>query len=152
MIYFVQSVDGGPVKVGTTRNLDRRLKELEARYRRPLSVLATMPGGRKEELQIHRQFSRLRLGNTEQFRPDADLMEFISRPLLVGANPQAVAAMPFPRPDGKTVGIRATGEWAAWIERGARHCRTDVAKLVDVAVAKYLRENGFQEPPPERIP
>lgn len=52
----------------------------------------------------------------------------------------------------KTIGVRATGEWAEWIERGAKHCRTDVAKLIDAAVVDYLRERGFVEPPPERIP
>lgn len=52
----------------------------------------------------------------------------------------------------KTVGVRSTGEWADWLERGAKHCRTDVAKLIDAAVADYLRGRGFTEPPPERIP
>lgn len=52
----------------------------------------------------------------------------------------------------RTIGVRATGEWAAWIEKGARFCRTDVAKLVDAAVADYLKAKGFGEPPPERIP
>jgi hypothetical protein len=36
----------------------------------------------------------LRLGRTEQFRPGADLLEFIGRPLLVGVNPDAVEASP----------------------------------------------------------
>jgi hypothetical protein len=52
----------------------------------------------------------------------------------------------------KTVGIRATGEWAAWLDRGAKHCRLDVAKLIDKAVAVYLKKEGFDEPPPVRIP
>jgi hypothetical protein len=52
----------------------------------------------------------------------------------------------------RTVGVRSTGEWADWLERGAKHCRTDIAKLIDAAVAQYLRANGFNEPPPDRIP
>jgi hypothetical protein len=52
----------------------------------------------------------------------------------------------------KTIGVRSTGEWAEWIERAARHCRTDVAKLIDAAVAEYVKARGFDEPPPERIP
>jgi hypothetical protein len=55
-------------------------------------------------------------------------------------------------PKPKTIGVRATGEWADWIERAARHCRTDVAKLIDAAVAEYVKVRGFDEPPPERIP
>ena len=52
----------------------------------------------------------------------------------------------------KTVGVRATGEWAAWLERGARYCRTDVAKLLDAAAVEYLKARGFNEAPPERVP
>lgn len=57
------------------------------------------------------------------------------------------------KPSGpRTIGIRSTGEWADWIERGARFCRTDVAKLIDAAVVEYLKDRGFTDPPPERIP
>lgn len=56
------------------------------------------------------------------------------------------------RPPTKTVGMRSTVEWAEWLERGARHCRTDVAKLIDAAVMDYLKARGFDEPAPERMP
>jgi hypothetical protein len=46
--------------------------------------------------------------------------------------------------------IRGSLEWRGWVERGADHCRTDVAKLVDVALIRYLREQGFTDPPPKR--
>lgn len=52
----------------------------------------------------------------------------------------------------KTVGVRATSEWADWLERLAKHNRTDVAKLVDAAVVSYAKATGFDETPPERIP
>ena len=61
--------------------------------------------------------------------------------------PKAAAKKP-PR----TVGVRTTAEWAEWLERGAKHCRTDVAKLIDASVADYLKVRGFDETPPERIP
>lgn len=50
----------------------------------------------------------------------------------------------------KTIGVRASAEWAEWVERGAKFCRVDMSKLVDISVVKYLREQGFDEPPPER--
>jgi hypothetical protein len=57
------------------------------------------------------------------------------------------------KPSGpRTVGVRASGEWADWIERAARYCRTDVAKLIDTAVAEYAKARGFAEEPPERVP
>ena len=46
--------------------------------------------------------------------------------------------------------IRGTREWREWLERGAEHCLTDVAKLVDVAVSQYLKAQGFDEPRPKR--
>lgn len=46
--------------------------------------------------------------------------------------------------------IRGSLDWRGWLERGADHCRTDVAKLVDAAVIEYLRGRGFEEMPPKR--
>jgi hypothetical protein len=94
VIYFAQSTEGGPVKIGATDDVARRLGQLEAYYGKPLAVLATLPGGADEERAIHRRFDHLRLGRKEQFRPHAELMAFIRRPLLVGANPDAVEVMP----------------------------------------------------------
>lgn len=53
-----------------------------------------------------------------------------------------------PRPTALT--IKGGLEWRAWVERGADHCRTDVAKLVDAALVEYLRSRGFTETPPKR--
>lgn len=52
----------------------------------------------------------------------------------------------------KTMGIRATGEWAAWADRLAKHCRTDFAKLVDMALVELAERRRFEEKPPERVP
>lgn len=46
--------------------------------------------------------------------------------------------------------IRTSDEWAEWLDRVARHCRIDMSKLVDSAVADYARSRGFEEPPPRR--
>ena len=66
-----------------------------------------------------------------------------------------------PQPDATTpertsirqptaVTIRGSKEWRSWLERGAKHCRTDTSKLVDISVAQYLKAQGFAEAPPER--
>jgi hypothetical protein len=52
----------------------------------------------------------------------------------------------------RTIGVRATGEWAEWLERAAKHCRTDLAKFIDAATTEYAKARGFDEPPPPRIP
>ena len=55
---------------------------------------------------------------------------------------------PGPRPTALT--IKGTPEWRKWVDRGADHCRTDVAKLVDAALIEYLKVKGFVEAPPKR--
>jgi hypothetical protein len=88
VVYFIQATDEiGPIKIGTSEDVPARIRQLEATYNRPLAVLATMPGGRDEERAIHERFSHLRFGRTEQFQPDPDLLDFISRPLFVSACP-----------------------------------------------------------------
>jgi hypothetical protein len=73
--------------------------------------------------------------------------------VLAGAGADLMARPKKGKPRGpRTIGIRTTGEWADWIERAARFCRTDIAKLIDAAVAEYVKARGFDEPPPERIP
>jgi hypothetical protein len=46
--------------------------------------------------------------------------------------------------------IKGSLEWRQWVDRGADHCRTDVAKLVDAALVDYLKARGFDEIPPRR--
>lgn len=53
MIYFIRRPDGGPVKVGCSNNVDARLRQLEETYGRPLALLATLPGGRGTEAELH---------------------------------------------------------------------------------------------------
>jgi hypothetical protein len=68
-------------------------------------------------------------------------------------------ARPKPKPEGAAtppkrqptaVTIRGSKEWREWLDRGADHCLTDVAKLIDVSVTRYLQAQGFEEPRPKR--
>jgi Meiotically up-regulated gene 113 len=93
VIYFVQSVVGGPIKIGCAVKIDRRIKELELYYGRKLILLATMEGDRSTEKEIHERFKHLRLESgrsrgvkVEQFRPSPDLMEFIGKPFHGGSD------------------------------------------------------------------
>lgn len=93
-VYFIQAVDGGPIKIGFTANIGVRLKQLESTYERPLALLRSIPGGRIEEHDIHSRFAHLRLSRTEQFRPDPELLNFIGRPLFVSVEPVVEAMEP----------------------------------------------------------
>jgi hypothetical protein len=64
-------------------------------------------------------------------------------------------AKPKAKPAGENlrptvVTIKGRQEWREWLDRAARFCRTDVAKLVDAALVEYLKQRGFDEPPPWR--
>lgn len=147
-VYFMQPVGGGPVKIGSTTDVVRRQAELETYYSREMVLLGTIPGGADEEKEVHARFDRLRLGRTEQFKPALELMQFIGQPLLVDPNPDAVVAMK----SLKTIAIKGSAEWVAWLESAARFRRTDVAKLIDEAATWYAKRMGFAVPPPSRLP
>ncbi len=100
MIYFAQ-LPTGAIKIGKADDVDVRISQLEKYYRQPLSLLHVIEGDLDTEREIHERFSHLRFGRKEQFKPGADLMEFIGKPLLVSANSEAVI-IPTPRMLGLT--------------------------------------------------
>jgi hypothetical protein len=46
--------------------------------------------------------------------------------------------------------VKGSPEWREWVNRGAKHCRTEVAKVVDAALVDYFKARGFTEEAPER--
>lgn len=139
MIYFFQSVDGGTVKIGTTENLQVRWKQLEAHYGCPLALLATMPGGKPEEADVHAKFARIRFGRSEQFQPTAELMTFIGRPLLASEHPECANTMAktftdivlqFPEPVYRQL-----------FDIAKKECNP-IASFIRMAVARELKAKG----------
>ena len=55
-------------------------------------------------------------------------------------------------PDIKTIGVRASREWAEWLEEVARHYRTNVSGVIDRAMAEWTQTQGYPKKPPERTP
>lgn len=84
MIYFLQGINGGEIKVGTSVNVTKRHKRLESYYGQPLRLLGVIEGDRQTERKIHAKFAHLRIRKTEQFEPGADLLGFIRQPVLGG--------------------------------------------------------------------
>lgn len=148
MIYFMQATDGGPVKIGYSADVGARLYQLESHYGTRLAVLATAEGGRAEEAELHTRFAHLRFGRTEQFQPAPDLMAFLGRPLLAGANPDAVEAMPV---IGKAIiiNLKGSADQAAWLE--AVHRKTHISKsvIVRLALSEWAERNGHDAFPME---
>lgn len=76
VVYFVQRGEGGPVKIGTTRDVDSRLSALQTASSEPLILLGTMSGSRALEADLHRAFEPHRL-HGEWFKPDLSLLEHV---------------------------------------------------------------------------
>jgi hypothetical protein len=75
-VYFVQSVSGGPIKIGTSRDVAARMRALEAAAGSLLTVLTVIPGGRSAEACLHRQFAADRV-HGEWFHPSVPLLALI---------------------------------------------------------------------------
>jgi len=77
LVYFVQAEHRGRIKIGTTKNLDRRIKVLRAGSPVELHVIGIARGGRRLEQMLHIAFAPLRRGRTEWFEPGESLLSYI---------------------------------------------------------------------------
>jgi hypothetical protein len=76
VVYFIQSGDDGPIKIGFTTRLDSRVRALQTSHGTRLRVLATTPGTPADEASLHRRFAGLRK-HGEWFEPGRDLVDHI---------------------------------------------------------------------------
>jgi hypothetical protein len=77
-VYFIQSERGGPIKIGYTTNLERRIMALQTAQPYPLKLLLVIHGGVEEENKLHKKFNSLRLCG-EWFSPDEKLLQYIEK-------------------------------------------------------------------------
>lgn len=149
MIYFAQSVDGGPIKIGFSEDVRRRIKQLESHYRQSLVLLAEMDGDQDTEAEIHERFASARFGRSEQFQPTPELMAFIGRPLFAEASP--VDPMEPQQPNSSLIAVKCYQEYKDWITRSAQSERDSIPVLIDKALVHYASVRGYPPPPPRLI-
>lgn len=75
-VYFIQAGDGGEIKIGTAQNPWARLKELQTGNGKQLRLLAVVPGGPREEGELHDRF-RAHGIRGEWFAPHAEIITFV---------------------------------------------------------------------------
>lgn len=138
VICFIQDVNGGPIKIGYSKNVANRHRQLEKRFGRKLAVLATMPGEFAEEREIHERFSHLRFKDTEQFRPGPDLLAFIGRPLMVSPIPDLVEEMH--NQDGMRL-IRTSDEFAEAIRDASSLEKMSIAEFAQTYLTRTVRDH-----------
>jgi hypothetical protein len=70
-IYFMQGQNGGPVKIGFTKSVETRIKEIQTGHPDTLVCLDFFPGNMEMESLIHKDLSKYRIRpNGEWFKPD----------------------------------------------------------------------------------
>lgn len=75
-IYFVQYDVGGPIKIGSAVDVQKRLEQLQSGAAAPLFLLAAIPGGMTEEKALHRKLAKHRLRG-EWFQPTDDVLDLV---------------------------------------------------------------------------
>jgi len=84
-VYFVQALDGGPIKIGVAANPTTRLVGLQTGSPVSLRLLATVDaGGARLEHQLHAHFAASR-SHGEWFRPTPELLTYIEDVTLRGS-------------------------------------------------------------------
>lgn len=73
MIYFIQSVDGGLIKIGHADNVIQRFKDIQTHSPIKLRILKVIEGGRTLEKELHKRFVEL-ISHGEWFLPDNALL------------------------------------------------------------------------------
>lgn len=76
MIYFVENVDSGHIKIGWASDPIRRIADMQTGNPSHLVLLATMEGGESIESSLHERFQCLHYRG-EWFRRDRSLYDFI---------------------------------------------------------------------------
>lgn len=76
-LYFIRVGFGGPIKIGVSRNPDRRLAQLQCGSAERLVLLGSVPGGFADEAAIHRHLADHRVQG-EYFAPSPETLELIA--------------------------------------------------------------------------
>ena len=76
LVYFVEAGIGGPIKIGWTQNLNRRVAELQTANAEKLHVLGTVAGTLDDEFTFHARFAHLRL-EAEWFENSSEILDFL---------------------------------------------------------------------------
>jgi T5orf172 domain len=77
VVYFIQGISGGAIKIGHTTDLPKRLATLQTGYPEPLCVLKTIRGGKPTEQALHTKFAAANKQG-EWFNPVDELLKYIS--------------------------------------------------------------------------
>lgn len=143
-MYFMQSIDGGPIKIGTTIQLSVRLNQLKKPNGRELIILGIMDGGADEERAIHREFASLR-EDGEWFKPSTAILDFIASRCRAwdGEDESSMVR--------SVVSLKASQEFEEWLDEFVDFSGSGTrANAMKRAIKAFATEEKFPKPPPKR--
>lgn len=76
-VYFIQAIDGGPIKIGKAALPRTRLRTLQTAHHQELRLIGYVRGGGAVEQIILREFAAIRIRG-EWFKPTRRLLRFIN--------------------------------------------------------------------------
>lgn len=77
-IYFIQGLPRGPIKIGSTHDVKRRVADLQTGHPWKLRILGVCRGDIRLELELHERFAASRL-HGEWFSPSRELARTIRK-------------------------------------------------------------------------
>jgi len=84
-VYFIQSKNGGPIKIGYSNNPQKRLATFQTSQADRLVILGLIPGDIPYERQLHSKFAKYRIrGDGEWFQPSKYIVNFINNNAMGG--------------------------------------------------------------------
>ncbi len=76
-VYFLRKGSKGPVKIGHSRDIRKRMTKLQVPFEDKLVLLRTEPGGETREKELHSLFKKHRIRG-EGFEVVGELKEYLS--------------------------------------------------------------------------
>lgn len=79
-VYFVQAGHWGPIKIGFSDDVDKRIASLQTGNPEVLRLLLVVPGTMATEAKLHEQFASSRIRQSgEWFKTSRQLLEFVGQ-------------------------------------------------------------------------
>lgn len=75
-VYFVESGPGGPIKIGWSQDVPRRISELQVANAHKLNLLGVLPGTMKKEGELHALFAHIRM-EAEWFQNTLEIHDYL---------------------------------------------------------------------------
>lgn len=146
-VYLIQAVDGGPIKIGYSAQLNGRLDQIRAAELKKgrdttFVVRGVQAGSRSLERELHERFDAYRIEG-EWFADSPEIQEFITLECSGwdGADDD---------PKRTLVSFKTGVVFEQWFDDLCKFTHLPPTILMEHALRVYAEQQGFPEPQPRR--